>query len=171
MRILLPAFCVLLIAFSASCDFRSGIAKDNMDKYTTTPTPAPSATPVEAPIESGDIVAVDIKLESNPVSVNGRDQTKAAACTKFNRMTVNGTGNTVTIKGPCRQIMVNGDENTVIADAAMEFVLNGTGNTIRYSRYVNGKRPSVRENRVGNVIEKVASGAVTGNASRSKLSR
>jgi len=169
MRILLTAFCVLLIAFSASCDFRSGIAKDNMDKYTTTPTPAPSATPVEAPIQSGDIVEVNIKREGDPVSINGRDQNKTAACTKFNRMTVNGTRNTVTIKGPCRQIMVNGDENTVIADAAMEFVLNGTGNKIRYSRYVNGKRPTVKENRVGNVVEKISSGAMTSNGSSSKL--
>ncbi|MBA3770729.1 MAG: DUF3060 domain-containing protein [Blastocatellia bacterium] len=171
MRILLSAFCMLLIAFSTSCDFRSGIAKDNMDKYTTTPTPAPSLTPVEAPIESGEIVEVDIKLGGDPVSINGRDQNKTGAFTKFNRMTVNGTGNTVTIKGPCRQIMVNGDENTVIADAAMEFVLNGTGNTIRYSRYVNGKRPSVRENRVGNVVEKISSDAMTGNRSRSKLDK
>jgi len=170
MRILLPAFCILLVAFSASCDFRSGIAKDNMDKYTTRPTPAPSP-PVEAPIDAGDIVEVDTKLESDPVSINGRDQTKTGACTKFNRMTVNGSGNTVTIKGPCRQIMVNGDENTVTADAAMEFVLNGTGNTIRYSRYVNGKRPSVRENRAGNVIEKISSTAMDNNRSRNKLDK
>ena len=67
MRILLSAFCMLLIAFSASCDFRSGIAKDNMDKYTTTPTPVPSPTPVEAPIESGDIVEVNMKLEGDEV--------------------------------------------------------------------------------------------------------
>ena len=57
-------------------------------------------------------------------------------------------------KGACRQIMINGDRNKITADAAMEFVLNGSENIVKYSRFPNGKQPTVIDNRGGNVVEK-----------------
>ncbi len=157
MKNLLAITCVLSIAILAACDLRSGIAKDNMEKYTSTPTPAPSGspTPTPEPIDPADIVEVDASQDGPTISINGHDQDKTIACTKFNSVMVNGDTNAVTIKGACRQVMINGDKNKITAEATMGFVINGSENTVSYSRFANGKRPSVIENKTGNTIEKI----------------
>jgi hypothetical protein len=127
-----------------------------MEKYAYTPAPPIPPTPAGPPVEPADIIEVDTSLQGDMVSVNGYDQKRATACTEFNQMMVNGSGNVVTIKRLCRQIMINGDGNQITADGAMEFVFNGSENVLRYSRFLNGKRPTVIENREGNVIEKIS---------------
>jgi hypothetical protein len=149
-------FCILLAAMIASCDLRSGIAKEGMEKYISTPTPPFSPTPTPVPIDPADIVAVDVNQDGEKISIDGYDQKVAKDCTKFNRLIVSGDGNQVTVKGACRQIMINGDRNEVTADAVGESVFNGTGNVVRYSRYANGKQPTVIDNQPGNIIEKVS---------------
>jgi hypothetical protein len=52
--------------------------------------------------------------------------------------------------------MINGDNNQVTADAAAEFVLNGTSNSLKYARFVNGKQPLIADNQAGNTVEKIA---------------
>lgn len=156
MRVFITISCVLLIAILAACDLRSGIARDNMEKYTSTPTPSISPTPTLEPIDPADIVEVDTSQEGTTISINGYGLSKTTACTKFNPVMLNGDTNVVTIKGTCRQVMVNGDKNRIAADAAMEFVINGSENTVSYSRFANGKRPSVIENKTGNTIEKIS---------------
>jgi hypothetical protein len=135
---------------------RSDTAKKEMEKFSGTPTPTLPPQPTETPVDPADIVAVDINLDGDNITVNGYSQNKTAACTKYNPVIISGDKNTVVIKGACRQIMINGDGNEITADAAMEFVFNGTENTLRYARYPNGKRPIVHENQTGNTIEKVA---------------
>jgi hypothetical protein len=68
---------------------------------------------------------------------------------------VNGDGSVINVAGVCRQIMINGDGNKITLDAAMEIVLNGSDNSMRHSRYANGKQPSVIDNRGGNIVEKI----------------
>jgi len=140
-----------------------------MEKFSGTPTPPISPTPVETPIDPADIVNVDVNSEGDRISINGDSQTKPAACSKFNSVLVNGNADVITIKGPCRQIMVNGDNNEITADAAMEFVFNGTGNTVTYSRFPNGKRPSIVENQAGNTVEKIPATAETKPNGQSKI--
>jgi hypothetical protein len=127
-----------------------------MEKYTSTPTPSISPTPTLEPIDPADIVEVDTRQEGPTISINGYGLSKTIACTKFDPVMVNGDENVVTIKGACRQVMINGDRNKIAADAAMEFVINGIENTVSYSRFANGKRPSVIENKTGNTIEKIS---------------
>lgn len=162
MKTLLNIFCILSVAFVASCDFRSGIARENMEKYESTPTPSISPTPTPVPIDPADIVKVDEYQEGDVLSVNIPDIKTIRNCTKFNRITVNGDANVVTITGVCRRIMINGDRNQITVDAAMELVFNGSENKVKYSRYPNGKHPLVIENRSGNIIEKVPASVTTG---------
>lgn len=171
MNTVFTIFCVLAIAILASCDVRSGIAKKNMEKYTLTPTQIPGIlpTPAGTPIAPADIVEVDVNLDGDLIPINGYGQNKTTACTKFNRVMVNGDANKVTIKGVCRQIMINGDKNEITADAAMEFVFNGSENIVRYSRFPNGKRPSVIENRAGNIVERISPGATNGQSRNKSL--
>lgn len=153
---------VLLVAFFTSCDMRSGIAKDEMEKYESSPTPTIAPPPpAGTPIEPADVAVVDITQEGDLLSVDGDKQNKTVTCAKFNRLMVNGDDSVIAVKGACRQIMVNGDRNKITTDAALEFVLNGSGNIIRYARLANGKQPSVTGKQADNAIEKISSEAVT----------
>jgi hypothetical protein len=152
--------CLALLVFTASCDLRSGTAKKEMERWDTTPDPAapPPALPAhpEPKIEDADIVQVDISLSGETVSVNTSGQHKSAECKKFNALLINGSSNVVTVKGVCRQIMINGEGNQVTLDAAMSLVFNGSGNVVKYARFANGKRPTITENQGGNDIQKIA---------------
>ncbi len=169
MRTLLTIYCIFLIAIMASCDVRSETAKEGVNKFTSPPTPPILQITTPTPVDPKDIVTVDISLEGDTLNINGYGGKKSEVCTKFNRAMVNGDENVITIKGVCRQIMINGDKNKITADAAMEFVFNGSGNTVSYSRFPNGNHPSVIENRPGNIIEKVSAEAVTSGQPRSKI--
>ncbi|MEP6947338.1 MAG: DUF3060 domain-containing protein [Acidobacteriota bacterium] len=149
--------CLLLATALAGCDMRSETAKREMEKFSGTPTPTFSPAPTEAPIDPSEVVNADLNLQGDPVNVSGYEQKKSIACTKFNPVTVNGGSSVITIKGPCRQIMVNGDGNRITIDAAIAIVLNGDKNIVQYARYVNGKRPFITDNAGSNTIEKIAS--------------
>jgi len=156
MRIFIVSLCLFTISLFAACDLRSETAKREMEKFNGTPTPTFAPTPTEAPIDPADVIKADISVQGDMVTVNGYDQKKSVACSKFNQVMISGAKNVVTIKGACRQISVNGDDNQIISDGALEFVLNGGKNTVGYSRYVNGKRPITKDNGEGNSIEKIA---------------
>lgn len=149
-------FCVLLAATFAACDLRSGTAKQEMEKFSGSPTPPISPTPTPEPIDPADIVNVDTSQTGPSISIDGYEIKRSVTCTKYNRVMVNGDESTITIKGVCRQVMINGDKNKITADAAMEFVINGSENTVSYSKFANGKRLSVIENKHGNTIEKIS---------------
>lgn len=148
--------CLLAVAIFAACDLRSETAKREMEKFSGTPTPSISPTPTPEPIDPADIVNVDTSQTGPSISIDGYEIKRSVNCTKYNRVLVNGDKSTITIKGVCRQVMINGDKNSVTADAAMEFVINGSENTVSYSKFANGKRPSVIENKPGNTIEQAA---------------
>ena len=167
-KTLISCFFVLLIAILASCDMRSEIAKKEMEKYELAPTPTIAPPPAGTPIEPVDIVEIDISQQGDPISIDGDKQNKSAACTKYNRLMVNGDDSTITVRGACSQIMINGDRNKIKTDAAMEFVLNGSENIVKYSRFANGKQPSVIDNRGVNEIEKVPAEAMTTGRQRQK---
>jgi hypothetical protein len=127
-----------------------------MEKYTSSPTPPISPTPTPIPVAEADIANVDEGHTGKIIFVNGAGKKTTVSCPEFNRLMINGDANIVTVKGVCQQIMINGDKNEITADASLAFVLNGTENSVKYSRYANGKHPSVVENKTGNVIEKVS---------------
>ena len=160
MRLFTTITSLLLVAAFAGCDLRSETAKREMEKFSGTPTPALSPTPPEAPIDPADVVQADVNIESEKITVNGYDQKKSIACSKLQRVMISGGRNTITIKGACRQIMINGDSNQITSDAAIEIVMNGNRNNVQYSRFVNGKRPIIKDNAGGNTVEKItATGA------------
>jgi len=154
-------YATILIFFAvaaalAGCDMRSGTAKEEMEKFSGTPTPTISPTPTETPIDPSEIVQADLSLDGDKIRMNGYGQKRSVACAKLNRVMVSGGQNVITVTGACRQIMVNGNGNQITSDASIEIVMNGDGNTVYYSRYVNGKRPIITDNAGGNTIEKIA---------------
>jgi hypothetical protein len=158
----------LAIMILASCDLRSGIAKEEADKFSGTPTPTVSPTPTAVPIDPADIVQVDTSQSGDSLAFNGHQLNKPVVCTQYNKVNINLDSGTVTIKGVCQQITINGDNNKITADAAMVFVVNGVGNDIGYLKFPNGQRPSMTDNGNGNVIEKLSTDALANNPSKSK---
>ena len=155
MKTLLAVVSLVLIAMLASCDMRSGTAKEEMEKFSGSPTPTVSPIPTPTPIDPSDIVQTDTSQQGDTLTVNGTKQTKTVPCKKFDQVMINASGSTVTITGVCRQIMVNGNGNQITADAAMDFTFNGTDNTLKYEHYANGKQPLITQNQAGNTIEKI----------------
>jgi hypothetical protein len=157
MKAILTTFVLLSTSILVSCDLRSGTANEEMEKFSATPTPTPpvSSSPAATPIDPADIVQIDTGLEGKMLTLNGEAQRKTINCNEFNPVMIDGDHNIVTVDGACQRIMVNGDRNEISADAAMEFVFNGTENTLRFTRYPNGKRPSIVDNGSGNLVEKI----------------
>jgi hypothetical protein len=168
MKTLLTAVSLVLIAMFASCDMRSGTAKEEMEKFSGSPTPTISPTPTPTPINPADIVQVDTNQEGDTLTVNGTKQNKTVPCKKFDQVMINASASTVTVTGVCRQIMVNGSGNQITADAAMDFTFNGTDNTLKYARYANGKQPLITQNQAGNTVDKIAFDPTKSSASQNK---
>lgn len=156
----LTVFALFVCVFITACDVQSGMTKKSLEEYNTTPTPAKSITP-EPPIDPADSIAVDTTLTGEQLAVNKPDEKKPLTCDKYNKVTINGNAREVTIKGACRSIMINGDNNKVTGEAFTEITLNGTGNTVTHTKYANGKRPFITENASPNTIEKVQAAAET----------
>jgi hypothetical protein len=159
MRTFLISFAILSISIVASCDVQSGMSKQGVEKYVTTPTPAVSPTPTEVPIDPADVVQVDTSESGPSIVINTAQDKMNVVCSKYNRVMVNGARKVVTVKGACSQIMLNGNQHDVTAEAVGEIVFNGAENKVRYSRYANGKRPIITDNEGGNLTEKVPGGA------------
>jgi hypothetical protein len=160
MKLTTTLLALACFALAAGCDVQSGITKKSVEKYEPTPLPSVAPTPVPLPIEPADIVTVDTSMQGEIKSVNGPGKTEKVTCDKYNEVMVNNAENIVTIKGACSRITVNGERNTINAEAAMTIVFNGSDNKLTHTRYANGKHPVVTDNRGGNTVEKVAQAPV-----------
>ena len=156
MKFSLIILALVSISTVASCEVQSEISKKSVEKYTTTPTPTISPTPTEVPIDPADVVAVDTAAGGPSIVINTAQDKMNVVCDKWNRLMINGEAKIVTAKGACSQIMLNGNRHEVAAEVVGEIVFNGSENTVRYSRYANGKRPTVTDHKGGNLSEKVA---------------
>ncbi len=147
---------VLIVAGISACDVQSGITKKAVEKYEPTPKPSVSPTLEHPPINPSDVVQVDTSQQGEMISFNKPKETRAVTCDKYNQVMVNNSDNVITIKGACSQIMVNGDRNDITTEATMSVVFNGVENKVKYSKYGNGKRPNITDNKAGNTTEKTA---------------
>lgn len=142
-------------AFLCSCDVQSGITQKSVEKYAPSPTPAWKVV-VEEPIDPADAIAVDTAVQGPLISISKPEEAnRIVKCNKYNRVMVNGDGKKVRIEGVCNQIMVNGNRSKVTAVASAEIIVNGRENTVEYSKYANGQRPSIKDNGDGNTILKI----------------
>lgn len=159
MKITLTMIAVFLVAAVVSCDVQSGITKNAVEKYGPTPTPSVMPTPVEEPIDPADVVQVDTSQNGPLIAVNEANAKKTVNCDKFNQVQINGNDGEITVKGACQNITVNGDRNKIAAEAVSTVIFNGNDNTLTYSKFPNGKRPIVTDNKRTNSTEKSAAPA------------
>ena len=122
-------------------------------------TPRPTQTPLvrtTEQIDPADVVNADTTEPGETLSVIESSEKLTLKCDKYNRVTINGSDNEVSISGVCSQIMVNGRMNRITAVAASEITLFGAENTVQYSKYANGKKPVVTDTSKTNTVTKVA---------------
>ena len=151
-------FTVFLIACMASgCDVQSGITKKSVEKYAPTPTASKTPEVVEK-IDPSDAINADTTVEGPKLSI-AKVTNKTLDCTKYNRVGINIDQQEVKITGVCKQLTLNGDRIRVEAVGVSEIVFNGANNTVKYSKYVNGKKPVIFDNGEGNLAEKAAAKA------------
>ena len=153
MKLFLFSAVLFISLLVTSCDVQSGIASKSVEKYVPTPTPEKTVEVVEK-IDPADVVTVDTSAQGDQISINPSDNKPNLDCKKYNRVIINGDAKTFTIKGACRQILVNGDRNKISVDAFSEIVLNGYDNNVQYSKYVNAKQPVITDNSKTNSISK-----------------
>lgn len=144
---------LIIVSFVAGCDPQSGMTKKGLEKYN--PTPTPERTPlVEEKIDPADVVTVDTTQSGPGIIINRIADKKPVDCNKYNKVTINGDGYEVEIKGICKQLMINGDKNKITGGAFTELIFNGEENTVEYYKYANGKKPFITENAGTNTVEK-----------------
>ena len=124
-----------------------------MEKYEPTPTPE-KVVVVEEPIDPADIMTVDTNADGPSININDNGTKTSVNCNKYNRVTVNSDGADVKIKGGCSRLSINGNQNKVTAVGVAEIIVNGGGNTVNYSKYLNGKKPQISDNGHTSTIEK-----------------
>ena len=146
---------LIIFSFAAACDVQSDITKKSVEKYTATPTPG-KTIPTPMPIDPADIINVDAAEPGPPLIVNSATAKKPVDCTKYNKVTVNGDGYDINIKGVCSQVMVNGDKNRIVTVGFSVVIFNGFQNVVEYSKFVNGKKPLITDNGRENMIQKFA---------------
>ena len=143
----------IFLLFVIACDPQSGMTKKGLEKFNPSPTPE-IKVPTPEPIDPADVVNVDTSVSGPPFIVNRERGKTPLDCSKYNKVSINGDGYTVEIKGVCKQLMINGDRNKVTGGAYAEIVLNGEDNEVKYYKYANGKKPIVTENAGANIVEK-----------------
>jgi hypothetical protein len=144
---------IVVFSFTAlSCEVQSGISKKSVEKYVETPTPEPVA-PKEEPIPPDAIVEVDTSIEGPQIPVSDPKARKEIRCDKFNRVSLNFDDGSLKITGGCERIMINGSRNEVLVEGVASIHFNGNENTLRHSKFLNGKRPMLNDNGQGNVLE------------------
>jgi hypothetical protein len=160
MKILMTVSMLACFSLFVCCDAQSGIATKSVEKYVPTPTPVRTPEVVEQ-IDPADVVTVDAAQEGARISIPPADEKKGVDCTKYNEVRVNGNGKNITVKGICKQLMINGDKNRVSGLAFSWIVLNGAENQVEYSKYANGKKPTVTDNGEANAVTKIEAPAET----------
>ncbi|MDM7921786.1 MAG: DUF3060 domain-containing protein [Pyrinomonadaceae bacterium] len=156
MKKLLLICTLAALPFAAACDPQSEITKKGLEKYGPTPTPSVEPTPTPVPIDPADAIPAASGEEGPMLIVNKAEETKPLNCDKYNQVMVNSRDHKVTIKGACRQLVVNGNGNEITAEGISEIIFNGENNRVTYSKYVNAKHPQVRDNKGSNAAEKAA---------------
>ena len=140
--------------FASGCEVQSGITKKSVEEYQPTPTPSPVATVAEEPIDPADVVQIDTSVEGKNISLDKPWAKLTADCKSYDRVAINTDDQTIAITGACQRVMVNGKGNRVEIAAVSVITVNGDENTVRYSKFINSKRPTVTDNGDGNTVEK-----------------
>ncbi|HEX6279981.1 MAG TPA: DUF3060 domain-containing protein [Pyrinomonadaceae bacterium] len=147
---------IVLSTVLLGCVGQSTVSNASNTANQATPTPERLAR-IEEKVDPADVVQADVSEPGPTLLVSEETDKTNLNCDKYNRAMINSSDNKITITGACSQIMVNGHRNQITAVAAAEITTYGSGNTVEYSKFVNGKKPTITDTSGSNTITKVSS--------------
>lgn len=113
-------------------------------KVQTKPAPAPAASAPTAKVKA-----------PKKLVLSGVNAKQKKTCEPGAAVEINGTGMTITLKGECGAITLNGTNNKVAAEAFGSIQVEGVNNAVTWKRPLGDKEPEVSVNGVGNQVSKL----------------
>ena len=87
--------------------------------------------------------------------VEGQGRTETHACAANEDVRLDGQGHTITLTGPCRNIVVNGQGSVVTTDVAAKIEANGMNNQVKWKKAASGKKPVISLSGMNNAAPQV----------------
>lgn len=101
-------------------------------------------------------LAVGPSFANEPTwQLNANESSYSYVCGGDDRVEISGKGNTLTIRGECAALEVNGSGNKITVESVGSIKISGNNNEIRYSRVPDGKsRPVIKNKGAANTIRR-----------------
>lgn len=100
-------------------------------------------------------VAVGPVLAEPTWKLAGSDSTYSYNCGGDDWVAINGKGNSITIRGECALLEINGSSNKISVESVGTIKLSGNNNDIRYTRAAAGKtKPVIKNKGAANTIRR-----------------
>ncbi|MER2562001.1 MAG: DUF3060 domain-containing protein [Myxococcaceae bacterium] len=87
--------------------------------------------------------------------VEGQGRTESHVCAANEDVRLDGQGHTITLTGPCRNIVVNGQGSVVTTDVAAKIEANGMNNQVKWKKAATGKKPVISLSGMNNAAPQV----------------
>lgn len=108
-----------------------------------------------APLASanGGAKKTSARTDTADVTIDKNNQKRTLDCAGGS-VTVDGNGNVLILKGDCSTLKINGNDNTVTAEAVAEIETWGNRNKVTWARGAGGRPPKVSNPGTGNTIRR-----------------
>jgi Protein of unknown function (DUF3060) len=135
-------------------------AKAKADKAAVAVPPASPAAPSKAaaPASPAAPAAPAAKASAKApkkLVLSGVNAKQKKVCTPGSEVEINGSGLTVSLKGECGAITLNGTNNKLEAEAFASIQVDGVNNAVTWRRPIGDKEPEVSVNGVGNQVSRL----------------
>jgi hypothetical protein len=123
-------------------------------KSTAGAAPAAPSPSTSASASKGEAAkAAKPAASAAPVVVSDEKSTRTIDC-RGRGITVMGNGNTLTLRGTCRKVDVQGNDNIISVDAVQAIETTGNHNRVTWNRAAEGETPSTSDLGNGNAIRR-----------------
>jgi hypothetical protein len=89
------------------------------------------------------LLALPTLAAADDHAINNSGQSLELACGEGGKVAVNGSTNEITITGNCSKLAVNGSMNDIDVEAVDKIAINGSGNSVGWTRGWKLKAPKV----------------------------
>ena len=85
------------------------------------------------------------------IVISGHDLVKTVNCNGKN-VVIDANDSTLTFRGQCNEVKVNGSTNTITLEEVATIVLESADNTVRWKKAASGAKPKVVDRSTGNMV-------------------
>jgi hypothetical protein len=111
-----------------------------------------------APAQTTEAVVVQktetVGAGSSPV-IRGNGLKRTVQCNRA-RVTVDGSGNEVVMRGPCERVAIHGANHVVSIEEVGTLTVLGSGHRVQWVRGLGGKEPKVSAGATGSAVIRIS---------------